>query len=208
MADAATDLLALGCDGLQLTPGCAPTPAFSAWLEYFGVSYRTHDGFSWRGIRQPVWSPAGECLVRSDSVHPPRSAGQEWLEHLTPRAVVEVMYPPHPLGTGDELVRAMDAGVALAVDVSHLRIQQHRGVLPDAVYRRVLAYDRVAEVHVSANDGRADRHWAVDVGELDVGWLRERSGDGVPVVCESYLHRLTEPERRAVIEPLYEVVGG
>jgi hypothetical protein len=125
MQDSATELLDLGPDGLQLTPGCSPTPGFSRWLAYFAVQSRTHDGFSWVAPRRPVWAQPGRIAVAVDSAHPPAgdmAAG--WIDAVAESGqVVEVMYPGHVLGRGSELVRAMDAGVNLAVDVSHVHIQ-------------------------------------------------------------------------------------
>ena len=81
------------------------------------------------------------------------------------------------LGTGAELERAMDARLRLAVDVSHLHIQRCAGVLSDTTLRRVLAYARVAEVHVSQNDGRTDQHHPIHEHTPYLGWVRERVGD-------------------------------
>ena len=85
MRAAAEELLALGPDGLQLTPGNAPTSGFAAWLAERNVATRTHHGFHWNALRAPVWSPAAECLVGSHSVHPPRLQ-DEAAAHWFPRA--------------------------------------------------------------------------------------------------------------------------
>ena len=212
MRAAATELLDAGAQGLQLTPGCVPTPAFGRWLDHLGVRQRRHDGFSWRGLRQPVWDSDGRTLVSAESVHPPRQRPDDdfvdWLDRAAVcGSAVEVMYPGHWLGTGTELEAAMDHDLVLAVDVSHLYIQQQAGVLSPTQLDRVLSYGRVAEVHVSANDGRRDLHRQVTADSFWLGWARERYGDGVPVVCESYLQRISSDERHAFVEELHTWMG-
>jgi len=165
------------------------------------VPLRTHDGFSWVAPRRPVWSPGGQVTVAVDSVHPP--AGEMtsgWLDSVAESAqVVEVMYPGHALGRGSELARAMDAGAYLAVDVSHVHIQRESGAIDEKVLRRLFDYDRVCEVHVSANDGRTDRHWPATCDSFGLPWAAERAAVGVPVICESYLHRVDADGRRRLM---------
>jgi hypothetical protein len=195
-AAAAAELWALEPDGLQLTPGCAPSsePLPSAPL-------RTHHGFSDRALRARVWDAAGELRWTGDSVHPPRSvdAPPGW----TPRAkaVYETMYPGYAdLDTGDALDRAMDDGLSLAVDIAHLELQRTAGVLSDATWRRLQDYDRVVEVHVSASVGAHDRHAPLHAGVFGLGWARARFAAGAPVVLESYMHRTSVDDRRRQME--------
>ena len=69
-AGAAAELWALEADGLQLTPGCAPSS------EALPVApLRTHHGFSDRALRARVWDAAGELRWTGDSMHPPRRRG-------------------------------------------------------------------------------------------------------------------------------------
>lgn len=207
---AAEELLALGADGLQLTPGCAPTAAFAAWVEWRGVPVRSHDGFAWRALRRPVWSPEGALLAQSASVHPPTVASgvTGWLEGaLAGGTAVEVMYAGWQLGDGASVSAALDAGLALAVDVSHLALEASRAVLPDRVRRRLLASDRVVEVHVSSNDAKADRHWPMQADSYGLDWARERAAAGTPVVCESYLHRLGHSDRQQMVDLVRSRVG-
>jgi sugar phosphate isomerase/epimerase len=116
------------------------------------------------------------------------------------------MYPGYRLGTGVELERAMELGVRLAVDVSHLFIQQTAGVLEDRTLRRVLASAHIVEVHVSQNDGRHDSHRPLRRDSFELGWARERLQHGVPVIYEAYLHVVSEPSRRAQLELVRETL--
>jgi sugar phosphate isomerase/epimerase len=203
MQAAAEDLLGLAPEGLQLTPGNAPTPGFEDWLATRRVTTRTHHGFHWRALRQPVWSPEAECLVASDSVHPPRARQGEpvarWREKAEAGAfqgrTLETMYPGYVLGTGEELEWAMDLGLRLAVDVSHLHIQQTAGVLAERTWRRLREYAHIDELHVSVSDGQRDVHRPLDADTFGLGWVRERLAAGSPVILECYMHRLSERER-------------
>jgi hypothetical protein len=146
------------------------------------------------------------CLVDNDSVHPPQSntpAAAHWKQFVLahcPDLVVETMYPSYELGTGDATAWAMDNRLWLAVDVSHLYLQRCAEVLSDAVLARVMDYERVAEVHVSHNAGRADTHRPLDSSTFGLHWVRERLDGGTPVVLESYFHRLDLDERRRQID--------
>jgi hypothetical protein len=202
MGRAYAELAALPVDGVQLTPGCQPTPGFAPT----GV-VRTHHGYSPRAFRtRDVWADDGACLVASDSVHPPRAdapAAAHFLEKPTP--ILETMYPSYALGDGDALERAMALHIALAVDVSHLHMQREQGVISTATLARVLDYDRIAEVHVSANDGRRDLHAPLTAETFGLAWARERLAD-LPVVLECYFHKLDRDQRLAQLDLIREGV--
>ncbi|MCE9670539.1 hypothetical protein LY474_22295 [Myxococcus stipitatus] len=209
MQTAAEELLALGVDGLQLTPGNAPTEGFLEGLSRRGVPVRTHHGFDARALRAQVWSPLAECLVSSDSVHPPRdvdAASPHWHARVDSGdfhdMTLETMYPGYALGTGEALQRAMDLGLRLAVDVSHLHLQRAAERLPDSVWRRLQDYPHIDEVHVSANLGDRDAHLPLTPDTFGLAWARERLGAGVPVILECYLHRLSHDERRTQLDLL------
>ncbi|WP_338867779.1 hypothetical protein [Myxococcus stipitatus] len=181
MKDAAEALLALGAEGLQLTPGNAPTDGFVEDLRGRGVPVRTHHGFAPRALRRPVWTPDAECLVDSDSVHPPRDvdpASASWVRRAESGAfhalTLETMYPGYALGSGAALDRAMDLGLKLAVDVSHLHIQHASGLLPAPVWRRLQDYPSIHEVHVSANPGDRDAHHPLRADTFGLEWARAR----------------------------------
>jgi sugar phosphate isomerase/epimerase len=198
--DAALAALAeLEPDGVQLTPGNQPTPDFAKKLKRTKLATRTHHGFSFTAFRtRDVWADDGRCLAESDSVHPPASnakASEHYFEKRPAELVLETMYPSYALGSGDELERAMALHVPLAVDVSHLFIQRTQGVLSEATLRRVLDYDNVHEVHVSANDGRRDLHAPLTPRTFGLEWAHERERTGVPLILECYFHRLSLGER-------------
>jgi hypothetical protein len=209
MQPAAEELLALGPDGLQLTPGNAPTGGFATWLSAAGVRTRTHHGFHPGALRQRVWSDDGACLVPSDSVHPPRGEGPQaaaWRARVEAGEgalpVLETMYPGYALGTGEELEWAMGLGLRLAVDVSHLRIQQEAGVLGERTWRRLQGYARIDEVHVSESHQRRDAHRPLHAGSFGLAWARERLAAGTPVILECYVHSLPDDARRAQLDLL------
>ena len=204
MQAAAEELLALGPDGLQLTPGNVPTPDFEGWLTARGVVTCTHHGFTPRAYRTRVWADDGSLCVASDSVHPPKRhapAAATWIDtaRARPATVFETMHPGYCLGRGDELELAMEAGLSLAVDVSHLYIQLRQGVVGEPTWRRLREHDRIAEVHVSANAGRHDTHRPIAPGTFGLGWARERLRAGTRTILESYLHRLDAAQRREQI---------
>lgn len=196
MQSALNELRALGPDGVQLTPGNQPTPGFAQQLQ--GLHVRTHHGFSFTHWKQTVWRDDGSCAVTSDSVHPPlerHPAFERWAPSAS-HPVLETMYPGSALGTGDALELAMSTGLPLAVDVSHLFIQRCAGVLSDATWRRLQDYERVAEVHVSRNEGRSDSHLPLTPDTFGLGWALARLRAKTPVIFESYFHRLSTEARR------------
>lgn len=203
---ACRELLALGAAGIQLTPGNVPDPALA--IELAGVPVRTHHGFSWHAMKQRVWDDAGRCCVIADSVHPPTERDPAfacWWDAIRAQAATaihETMYPGYRLGNGAEIERAMDEGLTLAVDVSHIRIQISAGVLSQETWRRLQRYERIAELHVSDNAGRVDSHRPLNPNTFGLGWARERASTGLPLVLEAYMHKLSQDERRAQVELL------
>jgi len=205
-AQACQDLLQLGPDGIQLTPGNVPCEALPAQLS--GVSTRTHHGFCWHALKQRVWDAAGCCLVAADSVHPPReqdAAFQQWWQAVAAQCgqatAYETMYPGYRLGCGEELERAMSQGLSLAVDVSHVHIQHCAGVLSEATWQRLQRYESIAELHVSDNAGRVDSHRPITANTFGLGWAKERACE-VPLVLECYMHKLSTLERAAQVQLL------
>jgi sugar phosphate isomerase/epimerase len=201
---AADELMALKPDGLQLTGGNLPDRGLAAWAG--AHTTMTHHGFSFTARRRAVWDADGRCLVDNDSVHPPKAATEAaryWRDFVLddrPDLVLETMFPGYELGSGPELVWAMNEGLRLAVDISHLHLQTCAGVLDRATHDRVLNYDRIAEVHVSHNGGKADTHRPLTAQTSGLAWAKERLAAGTPVVLESYFHRLTSDQRRAQID--------
>ncbi len=213
MQPAASDLLGLGVQGLQLTPGNAPTPNFQAWLTRQSVQIRRHHGFHWRAMRQRVWGPTGECWVSSQSVHPPQR--QEALPNWTTLAeqgiyqglLLETMYPGYYLGDDLDLQWAMDLQLGLAVDVSHIHIQRCQGSLNEATWKRLQAYPHIGELHVSANAGHTDSHQPLIPATFGLAWVQERAQDQVPVVLECYMHRLSQEQRLQQVHLALELLN-
>jgi sugar phosphate isomerase/epimerase len=204
--DAALErLLALRPDGVQLTPGNMPTPGFAARVE--ALRTRTHHGFSFTHWKRAVWNDDGSCAVTSDSVHPPRAthaAAARFLE-AERLPVLETMYPGYALGSGPELELAMQRGLSLAVDVSHVYLQQTAGLLGEATWRRLQDYPHIAEVHVSRNGGHRDAHLPLTAGTFGLGWALARLRAGTPVIFEAYFHRLSPEAQQAQVALFDEV---
>jgi hypothetical protein len=194
---AASELLALAPDGLQLTPGNVPNEGDEAWLASQNVTLQTHHGFTWAALRRPVWGEDLRLLTDAHSVHPPKAAE---VDELPRETVLEVMYPGYALGTGAAVERAMDLGLRLAVDVSHVFLQLSAGVMPDATWRRLRAYANIHELHLSDNDGRHDRHMPITSRTFGLGWARERAQSGTPVVLECYMHQMSVDDRRRQVD--------
>ncbi len=192
------ELRALGPVGIQLTPGNQPSANFDPG----SVATRTHHGFALGKWKTKVWSDDGRCLVKNDSVHPPMGADLAWWEHASSAPILETMYPGYALGCGEELERAMTERLPLAVDVSHVFIQRHAGVISEATWRHLQDYERVEEVHVSKNPGTTDAHQPLTEDTFGLGWAREKLRAGTPVILEAYLHRLTRDARRAQLDLL------
>jgi sugar phosphate isomerase/epimerase len=204
--DAALDeLLPLHADGIQLTPGCLPSPGFRERVEREVKDVRVHHGFAWDAYRAEAWTPDGRPALqgRDRSVHPPRGVATAVVIEAALRhdVLVETMYPGEALGTGDEIDAALDAGIRLAVDTSHLFIQRTAGVLSDRTLRRLFASHLVEEVHVSDNDGRRDLHREIGPETFLLPWARERVAE-LPVVIESYWHRTERGERARQVDRL------
>jgi hypothetical protein len=201
---AAANLLDLGFAALQLTPGCVPQKELNDVIA--GVVTTTHHGWSPRAMRRSVWQD-GNLVTDADSIHPPlaRDADSFWKLDPATLPIIEVMYPSYTLGTGREVRRAMESGMKLAVDLSHLWIQLHSGACTDSDVDALLAYDHIAEIHVSHNDGTRDSHSPLTLDSYGLGWAAERTD--VPVVFEGYLHRLTDQQRREQVELLRSTLG-
>ncbi|MBA3500785.1 MAG: hypothetical protein M4D80_18100 [Myxococcota bacterium] len=200
---AAFDELARLGAGIQLTPGNIPTRAFREHVVASRVTTRRHHGFTFDARKTETWID-GACAVDSESVHPPLAgaAWRPWLERAPAPPIVEVMYPGYELGTGDEVEAAMTDGITLAVDVSHVYLQRMAGVMTDATWRRLADYDRIAEVHVSANQGRADTHRPLTRETFGLDWIRERVANGDDVILECYMHKLDDEQRQHQMELL------
>ncbi len=187
-AAAALHALAPGRVGLQLTPGCAPGTIT------VDCPTRTHHGYTPHALRTRVWD-AGALVWSGDSLHPPlaRDVPDGWRPPAD--VVLETMYPGYAaVADGDQIGRAMDEGRWLAVDVAHLDIQAHHGRLSEAVKRRLLDYERVAEVHVSASHEHRDTHAKLLTRTWGTEWAAAKVAAGTPVVLECYMHHLSQDE--------------
>lgn len=189
------ELSRLPVEGIQLTPGNLPSPGFRERVQSYAGALRCHHSFSYEHYRAAVYDESGKTprLPATWSLHPPPSkhgvSFRDWLRGaLEVDALCEVMYPGYSLGTDAEIEAAVDAGLRLAVDVSHLNIQRRRGDLRDATLARLLAYSRVEEVHVSHNSGRADSHQPLAPDTWGLDWARERHRGGGAVIFESRMH--------------------
>ena len=200
MHDAFDALSALPVDGIQLTPGNAPTEGFGAYVAGSDLAIRTHHGFTPQAIRRPVWAADGSPKGQWNSVHPLFGGADEWLPPTPTRFCLETMYPGQPLGSGQSIRRAMDLDLRLAVDVSHIFIQLQQGALSASDWNLLQEYDRIEEVHVSANNGERDSHQPIDTATFGLEWARSKGKSGTPVILESYMHRMSDTERRKQLD--------
>lgn len=211
MANAAEELLALEPDGLQLTPGCAPTPGFLDGLKTRGTYTQTHHGFCETALRKPVWNDEAELLVDSDSVHPPlyRDPLEEMSKHHIRNmkwwrkardeqwgTAMEVMYDNYILGCGGDIRLAMSLHMPLAVDVSHVEIQLRKGQMAEETWKILQDYPYIAEVHVSESKDGKDVHQPITPRTFGLGWAQKKLASGAVVVLEAYMHKLTQDQRR------------
>ena len=209
MQPAAQELINLGIDGLQLTPGNAPSQNFQQWISAQKIAIRTHHGFCWQRLRQNVWDNDGTCLVRSDSAHPPKitsAVSQTWkrkaergeYQHI----LLETMYPAYCLGSSDEILWAMKVGLNLAVDVSHIYIQLCQGSLDRSTWQKLQNYSNIGEFHISANNGKGDIHQPINSETFGLDWIRDRTHSvrDLPVILECYMHHLSIKERQEQVK--------
>lgn len=205
MQPAAQDLIDLGIDGLQLTPGNAPSENFRQWIYQQKIEIRTHHGFCWDGLRQRVWNNEGDCLVRSHSVHPPKvesEASQSWIQKSEQgeyqNILLETMYPDYCLGSREDILWAMSVGLNLAVDVSHIYIQLCQGSLDMTTWEKLQKYPNIGEFHISANNGKGDIHQPINNKTFGLDWIRDRTNGirDLPVILECYMHHLSFTERQ------------
>lgn len=200
MQAASETLLDLGNYGLQLTPGNAPTPGFETWLASHAIPIRSHHGFDYHKLRHTVWDETGNCLVHSDSVHPPKythPTSHFWFDKLEKQhyqnIIFETMYPEYLLGNGDDLNRAMQLKTPLAVDISHIYIQLEQGSLEKSIWNKLQNYEYIKEIHLSANQGCIDNHQPLQSNSFGLAWAKEHLSS-LPVILECYMFKLSKEQ--------------
>jgi hypothetical protein len=194
-SDAFASLSALPVDGIQLTPGNLPSPDFRERVRGYAGLVRFHHSFSWDHYRAVLYDERGLTprLTRDWSLHPPSTKLAipfvRWLEGaLSVDALCEVMYPGYRLGADAELAAALSGKLRLALDISHLHILMTQAQISAGTLRRLLDYEKLDEVHVSHNEGRADSHRPLCARTPWLDWARERLRGGTPVIYESRMH--------------------
>lgn len=101
------------------------------------------------------------------------------------------------LSSGSKLRIAMDSGAYLAVDVSHVHIQHNCNAIDETTWRRLQHYERIREIHVSANAGILDSHQPLRPDSFGLAWAKERArADNLPLVLECYMHTLSLSDRQ------------
>lgn len=208
-AAAAATELARYADGIQLTPGCAPCDNLDDVLA--DIPTRTHHGHSFTAMRRRIWDADGNLANTADSIHPPKTAHRDrYFEQFDNGDLadicIEVMYPGYVTGNTADIDAHMAAHHPLAVDISHLYLQQTAGSISDRCLHQLLDYDHITEIHISANDGRRDSHATIDADTWGLHWAAERLADGTPTIIESYLHHRNHTERAAQFELIRELL--
>ena len=200
-SEALKELLLLKPTGIQLTPGNVIDSEFTSLLGRTSISTRTHNGFSWKAMRKRVWED-GVLNGYWDSVHAPtfKDCPNWWLNIQTNsgQPAWEIMYPSkhnYHLSTWAELDNAMNMGIKLAVDISHLAIMRDcYGEFP-LTLKRLQDYHNINEIHVSQSIRDKDAHAPITKDTLYLEWAKERLASGTQVVLECYMHKLTQDER-------------
>lgn len=200
MQQAAEELIKLSGFNLQLTPGNVPTLDFEKWLNDNQIKYLTHHGFSFNSMKQKVWNDSGEFIVKSASVHPPKNNVdyKKWWKYISDNyqtlPILEVMYDDYLLGNGDDIEKAMDMGINLVVDISHIYIQKVNNKISDKIWNKLQNYENIKEIHISANNGKIDSHKPIDKNTFGLEWAKERSRN-TNLVLECYMHKLSFNQR-------------
>jgi hypothetical protein len=208
--EALTELLSLNPDGIQLTPGNVINDEFEHMLNQNCVPVRTHNGFSWKAMRKRVWNEDGTLNGYWDSVHAPGYKDIPRFWSYTQSSAVqpawEIMYPAGKnncfLSTWSDLKYAMQLGLELAVDISHLDIIRDCYGINSGVLNQLLNYHNIKEVHVSQAHNGKDVHRPITGDTWHLEWAQERLASGTPVVLECYMHRLTQDERKRQVDLL------
>jgi len=193
------ELLSYAPDGIQLTPGNAPTVDFTAYYKSKDILIRTHHGFTPKAMRHEVWDENHILNGQWDSIHPPRLSELDWWPSTKSIATncFEVMYPGQNLGNGISVDRAMDENLNLAIDVSHIHIQLTQETMTEMTWRRLQDYPYISEIHISANNGKRDQHHTIDKSSFGLEWACKRTqSDKLPLILESYWHNTPEDDRK------------
>lgn len=118
---------------------------------------------------------------------------------LGPECVVAVegLYPskrrPQLMATWKEYEAVLASGSRLALDLSHLHIVATAFGREDALTATLISSPQTMELHVSGNDGTADRHDAITQSPWWWPLLASTRSSAV-VFCESNLLRNTQPQ--------------
>lgn len=194
------ELLKLDPDGIQLTPGNIPTPNFQ---EEVKIPYRLHHGFSWTERKREVWNDNNEAIniEKERSIHPPMKGDfNSWIQNVGDH-ILEIMYPgdKYLLSNDEQVNTAMDFKKRLAIDISHINIMFKQKEIGQETLDRLLSYNKICEIHVSHNAGNFDTHRLLIKESFLLEWAKSKLKD-LPVVYESYFHKLTDKEREHQIK--------
>lgn len=95
----------------------------------------------------------------------------DWIQQISQTPIsVEGLYPSSSnrwlMSSWQEYERVAEKGFHYALDLSHLNIVAKKHGRNDQLVRDLIVSNQCAEVHVSANDGRADSHKPLDDSNL------------------------------------------
>ena len=115
----------------------------------------------------------------------------------TPIAI-EGLYPTKKdlwlMATWEEYEAVAERGFSYALDLSHLNIVAESQGRNDALVSHLLSSSQCMEVHVSANDGRADSHRPMEA--LQLPWWMNLLGSANPDAIIFYEGVLVDPAER------------
>lgn len=222
-------------DGLQLCPGNLPIARSDIHTLLQSVKannkvLKRHHGYSETDIKESVWRKVAnghyfysathivnnQNSIVQDSVHPPPMA--DFLDDTAPENVIleypsevalEIMYVSnhnYPLTTIEEVKRAMDNGQALALDLSHVDINQKFGRAAEweQLIEKLLDYKKLKEIHMSQSIHERDAHARLSSQAFKLDVAREWHKRNKVLVLECYMHKMSQKERQDQINLLVE----
>ena len=218
-------------DGLQLCPGNLPIlqADLLALLNQAALNkkiFKRHHGFSETASKQTVWRKVsnGHYLYVSthtnncfqDSIHPPGlsdffddTPAHKVILDYPKEIALETMYVSqhnYLLSTIEEIQTCMERERAIALDLSHVDINQKFGMSSewDKLVDRLLDYKHLKEIHMSQSIKDRDVHAQLSNNAFKLEIAREWHKRNKVLVLECYMHQMNQKERQHQIDLLVE----
>ncbi|WP_240030540.1 sugar phosphate isomerase/epimerase family protein, partial [Thermus scotoductus] len=124
----------------------------------------------------PPYTPKEAAGARAPSLAQALGPLLEEAQALEAQLFLENTFEPDPESL-EEVFRLLP-GLGFCFDPAHARVFSRT---PDPQAWLAL---RPRHLHLNGTDGLYDRHWQLDQGGLDLGWLRDLEEEGLVVVLE------------------------